>query len=317
MSRQPRIWLYPINEDSDCDYVFSARGREWPTTPGGFAEMIRHGGGDDRWTIRANRRRVAPGDQVVVYASKKPTRPPLIVGVGALTSPSEWYKQLERYTIRIRWDRQQCLGLAVTPIDATHLMERLPTRKAAVMELPSALERWVRDRLRVREGMAERFRKHGASILAGKVKSVTIKRGAYRASLRHDARLVAPLQALLRRAGWDILGASTTSPQLEADIVAIRSGQSVIVEAKTTKQGDGRQEIREAIGQLLEYEYFLLPRVLSKRQRERHRLIVLEHAPRPDLPPSAERIGFLLAWFRGKALRPGPKTAAVLNKLLS
>jgi hypothetical protein len=235
--REPRIWIYPINEDSE--YVFTAPGRKWPTSPAGFAEMIRHGGGDNRWTIHTNWHRVAPGDQVVVYATKKPTRAPLIVGVGALMSPSEWYKPWERYTVRIRWDKQQCLDLAVTPIDATYLMERLPTTKAAVMELPSALERWVRDRLRVREGMAERFRSHGAPTLGGKAKSVTIKRGAYRASLRHDARLVAPLQALLRRAGWDILGGATTSPALEADIVAVRAGQSLIVEAKTTKRGDG------------------------------------------------------------------------------
>jgi hypothetical protein len=272
--------------------------------------MVRHGGGDDRWTIHANRHRVEPGDHVVVYASKKPTRPPLIVGIGALTRAPEWYAPWGRYTIRIRWDRRQCLDLAVSPIDATHLMEHLPTTKGAVMRLPNALQRWVRDRLRVREGMAKRLSRH-------LVKRIAVKRGTYRAVLRHDARLVAPIRARLVSAGWDILVASTTNLQLEADIVAVRGGQSLIVEAKTTHQGDGRQEIRYAIGQLLDYEYFLLPQLLPKSTTKPHCLILLEHAPRPELSTFAESNGFLIAWFCGKTLRAGPKTSALLRKLIS
>jgi len=312
MSSGPTIWLYPISEGSD--YVFSAHGRKWPTSPAGFAEMIRHGGADDRWTIHSNRRRVAPGDKVVVYASKKPTRGPLIVGIGTLTSASEWYAPWNRFTIRIRWDRQQCLDLAVSPIDATHLMQHLPMTKGAVMGLPGALQSWIRDRLQIREGMADRFRDYLRR--AEKVKGIKVKKGAYRALLRHNARLVSPFRARLVRSGWEIMTTSETSLELEADIVAARAGQALIVEAKTTKQGDGRREIREAIGQLLDYEYFLLPRLLPKSVKGVHLLILLEHAPRPQLATFAERSGFLIAWFSGKGLRGGSKTTALMNKLL-
>jgi hypothetical protein len=134
--------------------------------------------------------------------------------------------------------------------------------------------------------------------------------------LRHDARLVAPFRARLAKAGWDILRARTSELDLEADLVAVKGAHCIIIEAKTNRVGDDRHQIRYAIGQLMDYEYFLLPRLLGKAPRKASRLILLEREPRPELTTFAEDSGFLIAWRAKGQIRAGPVTHRQLGALV-
>jgi len=291
------IWLYPINEGAG--YYLSFKKKEWPPSPSGFAEMVRSmvdsgGKSDDRWTIHSNRNHVKVGDKIIVYAAKKGRRPPLIVGFGSVSKEPEWYADWKCYTISIQWDLEKCMDLASSPIDATYVMDRLPSQKGAVVRLPSQLQDWICRRLSVREKIAERIASYLESVQTARVRRIPIEPQAYQALLRHDARLVSPFRARLVRAGWDVLRTRRSDLELEADIVALHKGQVLLVEAKTNWKDDGRREIRYAIGQLLEYEHFLVPHIVPKATRKTFRLILLEQRPDPKLPPLRRNTSFSL-----------------------
>jgi len=315
------IWLYPINEGAG--YYLSFKKKEWPPSPSGFAEMVRSmvdsgGKSDDRWTIHSNRNHVKVGDKIIVYAAKKGRRPPLIVGFGSVSKEPEWYADWKCYTISIQWDLEKCMDLASSPIDATYVMDRLPSQKGAVVRLPSQLQDWICRRLSVREKIAERIASYLESVQTARVRRIPIEPQAYQALLRHDARLVSPFRARLVRAGWDVLRTRRSDLELEADIVALHKGQVLLVEAKTNWKDDGRREIRYAIGQLLEYEHFLVPHIVPKATRKTFRLILLEQRPDPKLATFAEKYKFFVAWFADKTfqkLDAGPKTAILFREL--
>ncbi len=112
---------------------------------------------------------------------------------------------------------------------------------------------------------------------------------------------------LVRSAGeyfrdrWD---AHVTTPH-PIDLL-MRSPLSVIFEAKTTTHGGSGLAIRAAVGQLLEYRYFLGP---SEAQLS----VLLDGRPDATFLAFAEDLGLLIVWPSASGFVGGPLTTEVFS----
>lgn len=307
--------LFPISTTSGY-YSTVGRKRSPDTSPEAFEELLRSSRTDDEWGIRANKKRVKRGDLVVVYAAKRAPRPPLLIGFGTIVSKPHDVAGRNRDFIRIRWDKKNSLRLCAWPIDATYLPKHLPQQKGAVVALKPILERWIKLRIAKREAVEQGALAELDSHRT-KVKIVQVAGRRYEAVLRHDPKVLAPLRARLRARGWEEF--RRRAGGAETDLLAADPGRHtlLIVEAKTNRAGDGRAEIRYAIGQILEYQFLLLPKLVRVAAFGRlERLILLEHRAREDLISFVERLGFGIAWLQGRQIGAGPETRRRLGVLL-
>jgi hypothetical protein len=140
------LWLYPISETSG--YYFSGNGVKTDDTSfESFAKIMEESKGnpgDDLWGVHQNRKHVHVGDEIVVYSCATKDHPPLLVGLATVAMEADWVPEWEKWAIEIRWNRRTSLALCRSPVDATYLKDRLPSRKASVVSLTPDLQRWVR-----------------------------------------------------------------------------------------------------------------------------------------------------------------------------
>jgi hypothetical protein len=141
------MWLFPIRPDTPFDI---GRGQTTATGAEGFAEMIRHDGGDNNWELGTNFKNVRVGDDLVIYAAKTPSSPPLLIGFGTIvTEPPEKTRKAEP-RIEIRWNTSVCRRLGKKPMDATWLAKQLPVTKAGGTTIPRPLWAKIRKVLSLR-----------------------------------------------------------------------------------------------------------------------------------------------------------------------
>lgn len=307
-----RIWLYPISASSD--YYFAVRGKRWKDGgPESFAAMVQNPTGtDDWWHIHSNRLKVHVGDQLVVYAARKGKRPPLIVGVGSIASEPRWFSRAGQHKIRIEWDLKRTLPLSIAPLDASYLMRNLQPTKGAVVSLRPDLEEWVTTQLELR-------RKQVLSVPPGvktrREKAIVVGRTEYEAMLRHDPRVLDPFRWRLADHGWSLLPLADVRT---SDLIAIEPNRRrvILVEAKTNTRNAGRAEIRYALGQLADYQYFIVPQIGAVRGLPIYPLILLEAQPSKELIPFVESLGVGIAWHARGKVAGGPNTKKSLGALL-
>jgi hypothetical protein len=302
------LWLYPVSERSG--YVFDGQP---DTSLKSFRAMIASGEGDGPWSITTNRQAVQRGDGLVIYEAQSGKNPPMIIGTGLVRKAAEWNEEEERYQIDVKLDRAECKRLADFPIDASYLKDRLQSRKQAVVVLPASLRRWVTSSLRIQERFQPNARE-ALDALRTKAKTVKIAGRAYEAILRHDARLIAPLRERLRDAGWRILAGYANG--VSADLIALRGrgDRLLLLEGKTVGPKGSRTEIRYAIGQLHDYEYFFVP-TLNLPKAKCDRLILLERKPEPKFVDFVESLNIGLAWLAGKRILGGPVATKMLKEI--
>jgi len=206
-----------------------------------------------------------------------------------------------------------CLLLAQRPVNATHLMKRMPRKKNRVMELSPALQRWVSNRLR----LDSILRAEPASLASGSVKKIAVQTRSYEALIRHAPRVVRLFLRKLAELRWNIL--PTSANGLYADLVAFdsRTGHLLLVEAKACERGKTRDAVRYAIGQLLDYSHFVLPTLPEwKRKRRLTRMVLLERPTLKELVHFLESHGLGIAWYAGKRIACGPGTRRSLPSAL-
>lgn len=126
----------------------------------------------------------------------------------------------------------------------------------------------------------------------------TIRGGVQRRSRSHE-RLVRLAGEALQRAGAIV---STPHP---IDLL-VTTPLPIIVEAKTVGSGAVGHAVRQAVGQLHEYRYFIGP-------REAALCVLVDAEPGIELQEYVEgELGLLLLWHDGKTLLSGPRTRAQL-----
>jgi hypothetical protein len=298
-----RMWLYPISSKSD--YKFRVGNQKWPdNSPESFAEYVRAVGVISReWSITTNFLNVRKGDSIVIYSSKRSNSPPCIVGLGKIHKVDVAYPAID-----IRWDKNQTLRLSRWPIDATYLMRNLPSNKAGVMTLSPELAGWIQSRVKKRAALVDKPGS-GEKNYRGTTKVVTVRGKKYEAMLRHDPKIIRPMRNRLASKGWETIRGHFAG--LETDLLMGSPNDEVLllVEGKTNLKDQGRAEIRYAIGQILDYEHFVLPGVVETTRWKRiEKLILLEKKPLAGLIPFVESIQINIAWLSGRTIQPGPDT---------
>ena len=79
------------------------------------------------------------GDELVVYATKTTTSPPLLIGLGTVLKGPYKDKTWDTPLIKIKWDVPICRRLASEPIDASWLSAMLPVTKPTVTTIPAQI----------------------------------------------------------------------------------------------------------------------------------------------------------------------------------
>lgn len=149
------MWLYPIAKATSFPVRgHTSREKTRETGAAGFAEMLEYDAGDDKWGISKNFRNVIVGDELVVYATKTTTSPPLRIGLGTvLEGPYEVETRAMPF-VTIKWNVPICRRLASDPLDASWLSARLPATKPTVTRIPAQLWPGLRCRLSHGDGAA-------------------------------------------------------------------------------------------------------------------------------------------------------------------
>jgi hypothetical protein len=308
------IWLYPVSEKTG-HYFEGGNWKSQDTSPEEFAEMIRRGGHDNVWGISTNFRRVHQNDTVVVYASKTHKRPPLIVGAGTV-SREPFISRAGRFSIGIQWDLATCKLLAENPIDASWLARELQDQKASVTAIPQKYWSKIKKMMPVsHKGAVPKTKQQIIGKLKAKVRKLSVTARQYEAIVRHDAKLIVPLRKRLKSLGWKELSGSAGGQRADYLAEAPDGTRYLLVEAKTIASHDGRNEIRYAIGQLLEYDHFIVHRAHGT-QKPVDRLLLLERKPAHDLCEFVESLGFFIAWYDAGCLDAGPSTGKGIGNIL-
>jgi hypothetical protein len=138
----PAMWLYPIAAKTYFDV--GPRRSEQPGATG-YAEMIAHGGGDNKWRVSTNYKNIAVGDEILVYSVKINGNPPMVIGLG-IVARGPWLDGNEQL-IKIKWNVTVCRRLGKRAIDATWIAERLPRTKKTGTTIPQGLWPIIRQQL--------------------------------------------------------------------------------------------------------------------------------------------------------------------------
>jgi len=148
--------------------------------------------------------------------------------------------------------------------------------------------------------------KHGASLGAGEFHPKDDRE--YEAFVRGGTQYRSRNHEKLVRATGEWLadhGSKIANPH-PIDLLMIEPTR-IIFEAKTVGSRDPIFAIREAVGQLHEYRYFL-------ELHDRQLCILLDKAPTTALVHYAEQeLGLLIAWLEEPRLFGGPETATLLS----
>lgn len=302
------IWLYPVSERSG----FSFPGQP-DTSLRSFRNMIRSGGTDSRWHVTDHRDEIQRGDVFAIYEAKTRRDPPYLIGTGVVVKAAEWYERWQTYVVGLQLDREECRRLSELPIPATYLMGHLPRQKRAVVELPPRLQSWVKRRLAARRAI-ELAAYSELAALRTEAKTIRVGGRTYEAVLRHDPLIIVPLRRRLEHAGWDVIPGDAEGGKPDLIASNRRGDRLLLVEGKTVGSKGGRIEIRYAIGQLLDYAFFLLPD-MNLGNTKCDRLILLERKPDSKFIGFVESLDIGLAWMAGNGIAGGPLAKRMLRGL--
>lgn len=271
------LWLYPVRPGTDY--------------------------ADGWWRITDHYMDVEPGDRLVIYETVADKHPPTLTGTAVVAQA--WRRNGQRYQIGVELNRTDCKRLSKQPVNATYLKDRLPRRKRPVIQLDTSLRRWVMSKVQIELPPTE---PEVLDALRTEAQTINVSARAYKALLRHDPHVIVPLRQRLQNAGWQI---KRSRP---ADLIAVDPAQKrlLLVEGKTMGSVDGRLEIRYAIGQLRDYEYFVLPN-LDLPDLKPDLLILLESKPDSKFVPFVESLGIGLAWLHRGRVAGGPLAMKMLG----
>ena len=168
-------------------------------------------------------------------------------------------------------------------------LRKLADRLSDTQERLTQLAQSAPPTLTPTRGHSKEFRPKSADEYAAMI------RGGVQVRSRHHERLVKEVGELLQQAGAVV---STPHP---IDLL-MTSPHMVIFEAKIVGGRDPALAVREAVGQLLEYRYFLGP-------RDAELCIVLDEEPPALLISYVEdELRMWIAWCQDRHLATGPKS---------
>lgn len=295
-------WLYPLSETAGRFFT-DGLGKVAPVTFESFQEVaVAQRLKDDRWYLSTNYLRVNRGDTIWIYMGSRD-----LGVIGRATVDQVDLDDPDGPTLVLRYDRAFTAALVVDPVPAPLVRHFLPRPRAAVQALDPfpTLVKKLRTWTELRSATA------AAGLTQLDVEPLTLdplnlkKAGTATAKRRrnvvyhllHD-EVLGPCERVLRGAGFQVGGTwlDTTRP----DLLGIKGKRLVVLEAKMIERGKGRDEARQAFGQLHEYSW----RADRKKPSHYTHHLVAAFSARPG----ADVIDFLaakevlVAWTSGRKL---------------
>lgn len=253
-------WLYPISKRSG--YRFEDRhGRGVPVSYETFRDLVVPGKiKDEDWGVHANFDKVRIDDELFIYTGDSNHG---IIGYGRVIGMDS-----NSRCISFRLDRRKCEQLLVTRVPAPIVRRIVPFPRAPLIDLSrkiSALRQVLPWGARRKAVVKSRLKE--LKLRPPRRTFANIEPGMRRVLLHHDSVLAA-VDAHLVAQGFEV--GTRSFGRLRADMIALKSQAVVIVEGKMIAAGKGRFEAREALGQLLEYSWWLH----KEDRRKKHQLWV-------------------------------------------
>ena len=285
------IWLYPISEKSGFWFKLQD-GTKPKTSVENYKKLVRNKRlrEDDWWRLRTNYKRVQPGDEIYIYTGDQ--------GIGIIGYAK--VKAVKDRFVHMGFDFEKCELLIRNPISA-HVVHRwIHYPRSAVWDLEPfrlKLERqlpWKQSQAISKPNSIElkklRLRPFQTLPAIHKAKS-------YQQWLVHDT-LLKPVARALDANGFSI--GTRYFGKLQIDLVGIRNNLAVIVEGKSNSRGHGRNEARQALGQLYEYQWYF---ERSERKKLEYQLwVAFQHQPEKAVIEFLEYYGFIVSWVQNNRL---------------
>jgi len=239
-------WLYPISSSSG-NYFEDKRGKRVPASYESFRDKVVPGLiKDDEWRVRNNFDKVRPGDELFIYTGDDDHG---IIAYAKITGTIP-----KTRSITFRFDRAKTSRLLFSdPVPADHVPPLIPPPRASLVNL----ERGIRQ-IRKLLPWSAAYRAQSSAVLSDlnlrpvTVTTAKIKGGVRPRWLLHDS-VLGPVRTYLKAEDFRI--GTRSFGRLRIDLVGKRGRNLVIVEAKVIERGEGRQQAREGLGQLLEYSW--------------------------------------------------------------
>lgn len=238
-------WLYPISKRSGY-YFTDKQGHRVRTSYESFRDFVATGRiKDDGWYVHSNFGKVEADDELFIYTGDD--------NRGIIAYAEVVGKTVRNRRVVIRLNPAKTKLLLTDPVSAEIVRPLIPPPRTALVNLAGS----IRELRKLLPWNSAYQAKAKTALSALKLRPVTFvtarnKGGRRRKWLRHDA-ILGPVRVYLKAKGFQI--GMRSFDRLRADLVGLRRGDVVIVEAKMIERGAGRLQAREGLGQLLEYSW--------------------------------------------------------------
>jgi hypothetical protein len=250
-------WLYPISSRGGRDFGYwfeYGRGKSkesHPVSYESFRDMVlsEKNRRDEAWVVNANFGAIQPADELYIYTGDGNKG---IIGYGKVTGKNQNNQGYREVIFQFNKKRTKELLLSGL-VPASLMRSYLPGRKKAVLNL----NRYMARIKKLLPWAPEYLKSESLFLSPLKLKprrSVDIKGRVLKNKrvLAHDT-VLQPVATLLKANDF-YLGVSSFG-RLQIDLVGRHGDDLVLVEAKMIK-GNGRDEARAGLGQLLEYSWW-------------------------------------------------------------
>jgi len=285
------IWLYPISERSGKWFELNG-GSKLPTSIENYKELVRNKRlrEDAWWRLRINYKRVQPGDEIYVYTGDQ--------GMGIIGYAK--VKAVEDRFVHMGFDFEKCESLIRSPIRAHEVHQWIHYPRSAVCDLEpfrAQLEHRLpwRSNLAVNKSKTVELKKLRLRPFQTITATSQVKR--HQQQLIHDT-LLKPIASALEANGFSV--GMKNFGKLQIDLVGIRGKLAVIVEGKSNSRGRGREEARQAFGQLHEYQWYFSR---TERKKMDYQLwVAFQNQPEEAVIEFLDDHGLLVSWYQNNRL---------------
>ena len=249
-----RQWLYVISEESDKFFTLQ-NGTKEKVSYNNFKKLVlsRNLSEEAPWHIWNYSRQVQRGDEVFIYHTSKKFRKG-IIGYAKVSNVDG-----SERIISLAFNRNKCRSLLRQPIPAEEVDRWFQYKRPNILSL-DPFRKELDHFLRLRGWKRNTFSPEEEEIFkelhlkAFKKIVVAIGKNVVERKLIHDI-VLKPIANILQDNRFEVR--TRNFGKLRIDLIGVKNNLVVIVEGKTNKLGHGREEARQAFGQLYEYLWFI------------------------------------------------------------
>jgi hypothetical protein len=292
-----RQWIYAISEDGEKKFILKDGTKKDRVSADNFKKHVLSGmlSEKDDWNLTINYLQVNIGDEVFIYhTAKKRQDREGIIGYARVNTVNQRNK-----TIHLTFDVSKCRSLIEQPIPAEYVNKQWhPHVHPNILSLDSFrkelnhllhLRGWERKSLPIEteEILNELHLKPVNEVV------VTFGNKPIVKILNHDNFLELVVNFLVNNQ-FEVH--TQNFGKLRSDLVGVKDSLIVIVEGKTNELGQGREEARQAFGQLKEYLYLWCSRTSISKIRT-YLWIAFQNKPLSSVISFLEHYDFIVSYI--------------------